>query len=1468
MENEEENEVHEIVSNNSEKSENQNIVELPETEDDSNQNYNFDSLGKTVQESKDVLEDVSAVDDELLLPRASAESDNDKEVDSNQESEDEAKIFHPNITSTEDVLSEKSNSRSSSTNPREEAEESENDTEDENEVEEEEKEDVLSENKSTTRSLSESQKSDTESVQGEKKSFKQLRLDSEASAHLEKLQQVETLAESRKNTIKILNEQLSEKDLRIESLEKQTLKLNSMLGDIEESKLENKETVVRLEGENLGLKTKLSLLEVDKEKLESDILSLKGSVAQNKAKIVEQSGVYEEKIAVLKNSMVSSQEQIEAERNESTRLQNDLEEKLARESAKREVAESVRKKLEERVSGLLVELKSSSQQATEVQKIVDEMNSKFNQEKTALHEKFAKQLSAAKREAEDRYENFTLQQRMSGVQEQFGEGQLSKTMLYDEIYKLRKENRGLRREYDLVVTKIEEDAPKVNALKEDYDAMLVDFETISKAFEKAKFDRARLEHEKSDLLRKKKIWETEKLQLNQSKLDLVAQLENLLKRQENIDYVLNHPEDHISADEVISQNLVKYSSVEELVRKNYELLATSRKLAATLEAWEDEKNHEAKTSEQVKFLTENLVKLKNQRQDQERTIDAITKQRESYKAALEDLKESRQGASSQLKALQDSFEAAEAKRISLQTKVQSLELELKNTERMLENSKNRVGSLSEELSGKKSLLETVNTETRLKDIEIQKLINELKKLEINKDELQEKIRDLKLTGDNSEMRKKQLEGELRQKTISLNVKEKHCSLLEQRISDLKQQNLDQMAMLRSIDSLSSGNRSIERENIEKLQDTISILKSEVTGKETRIVSLQQELEMSKSHANLSNMKLQKLEVTLRGKIDQTSNQNQELTQKLAVAESNLSTTREQLEQANSLNKDIRLLNVTSARAALDDSAPASSQELTVEKVALEKEVEDLKEQAEKFKEIASSHESALENLRSLTADEKADLEAKVQELEFANSTMKTKLAELTGLQERFSTTLNELETSRAECQNLGIELNRLKNDHTTVVSANETDRQEIEAKLLSLEGVQSQFNTLRDTHKALKLELQETKTRLENAAAQSDSKLLDLESTLQTLKTEREELNLAKLNLEKQLSGLRSEFKRLTRALKQSKGQEEDTGLQQDVDATVQPALTDLLELANDEVEGLKGQLLQAKDEVKLYKTRVDEVTAELEDTKLLSEEVENRLKVFTSGGLQEKVEGLEKHNRALLEMQEEAQITQAKLNKEKQALLMQIEEVKAQLEDVKLQLQSKTRALESSTAKQTEVASLQEEKTKLSQECQSLHKKVQVLEASQEKKDAQVKKHSEVIARLKQTALRYADRVKNLQKTIDGLKAQKIEPEVAEEKEASVEKQANTSNIAAEPAAPQSAVTVSSGLDKAEQLKQMLMMKQKKKATIPTTGPVINLSEESEIEKRNKRKVRFEQTSSAKKPKTEGEETNDENHNTEDSTS
>ncbi|UYV76432.1 TPR [Cordylochernes scorpioides] len=222
---------------------------------------------------------------------------------------------------------------------------------------------------------------------------------------------------------------------------------------------------------------------------------------------------------------------------------------------------------------------------------------------------------------------------------------LSLTQLYsqylqsqEDLRAAKSENSRLSNQLAQIIAEVEEKTPLINQHYAEHQKALETVSSLQNQLSRALEERERLALNLEEALRARDYLERKESSLQQKVNDLNAQLQCLMVQVEGLRGGVvpldgpssPSPEDQISpGNAIISKHLVTFKDMEELLKKNQQLLGLVRDLTTSQE--ELEKQLEESKSESMAQLKSQLQQLQEERSKQVQMVESLVQQRDLYR---------------------------------------------------------------------------------------------------------------------------------------------------------------------------------------------------------------------------------------------------------------------------------------------------------------------------------------------------------------------------------------------------------------------------------------------------------------------------------------------------------------------------------------------------------------------------------------------------------------------------------------------------------------------------------------------------------------------------------------------------------------------------------------------------------------------------------------------------------------------
>lgn len=193
-----------------------------------------------------------------------------------------------------------------------------------------------------------------------------------------------------------------------------------------------------------------------------------------------------------------------------------------------------------------------------------------------------------------------------------------------------------------ILKDIETKAPAIAELREEYERVIAAYDEVSTKMVEAMAECSALKDSVKILTQERDKERSRAEACEQEAQDLGRQVQSLLKSQiESSSQMISSPEKEpkalsLTAESAISNNLVTVGSVDEMQKKNQQLLKVVRQLSKDLEEAEAQKEKERESEFELKFreAMQEIEDMRGSRERQEEMIAAIITQRDMYRSLL------------------------------------------------------------------------------------------------------------------------------------------------------------------------------------------------------------------------------------------------------------------------------------------------------------------------------------------------------------------------------------------------------------------------------------------------------------------------------------------------------------------------------------------------------------------------------------------------------------------------------------------------------------------------------------------------------------------------------------------------------------------------------------------------------------------------------------------------------------------
>ncbi|XP_078317960.1 uncharacterized protein LOC111118796 isoform X2 [Crassostrea virginica] len=828
-----------------------------------------------------------------------------------------------------------------------------------------------------------------------------------------------------------------------EALQRQIDLLNKDLADkIQQLFNVRKEQSAR----NLDLQSRLEEQTNENEHLQNTLEALRKTNAEQTKKIDQ----YIEKLHDAHNNQVQSDEQFRQELEANQKLADlykgqatDLEEKC------KELMRAV-----EELRGLLKEASSSyselrNQHQSDVERLNVELADRDNQIQNLRRElENANELiDEIKKKATTSEHVETLFPHAAATSKLVNSG-MSLTQIYNEymqasenLYLEKEETKRLNSYIDTILQEIEEKAPLIRKQREDYEQSLETIEQMNKQLDSALVESEKMRVEADQANRKYNYLKRENKKLTQQTEDLSNQVQYLVKEIEEVKSGRIVREDDIScwnissttSAEVISGHLVTFRDIQDLQRRNQELLEVVRELGER----KDEEESLA-TEEKTKDLKDELERalnemqeLKSARDRQATMVESIVRQRDYYRVLLQEKEEGIGQAMEMTSSVVMTPLKSPIGRSPLKSPAPDKALEEAKSaykqcqeeyEKYRTEMKEQIRMLNEDLRGKESKISEMLRQNMKLSSQLEYGAEKSKILQGNAEGYKRELASLREKEKKlftSVAKHEQTINTLRQDFLStqerlsraeaqchhLNTEKELLKSSEQRllldIDNLRREKTSQSMLMANLQSIQNTLEHSEREVKSRYMNQIEKLELELNTARRNLTAAQDE---HKAVVQLWENQTQQLRQQLEGEIKNQENVKkilQETRQQLEQTKEQLKTTETNLAEAQKRPWSGATRTAPPVASPARDSM-ASAEEVKTLKYQIteaKREIQNLKEQLERSKQHVTEYKTMADNLQKALSEQSECTKQFEEQLKKEREDKQSSLSRLTSLGE-------------------------------------------------------------------------------------------------------------------------------------------------------------------------------------------------------------------------------------------------------------------------------------------------------------------------------------------------------------------------------------------------------------------------------------------------------------------------------------
>lgn len=746
---------------------------------------------------------------------------------------------------------------------------------------------------------------------------------------------------------------------------------------------------------------------------------------------------------------------------------------------------------------------------------------------------------------------------------------------------------------------------QVKDLTEKLNAKETEIKTLNETITSLKEQIAKLETEKA---KDKEVYDKDKANLEKQ---LQEAKDALTKKETELNKI---KEELKTANNDLATEKAKTAGLEEQVKAKDERIADLEKQIEAL----NKKIEEAGNNN-----TTIIEKYETTIKEKETLIEKLTSEKAELEKQLATEKAKNENLEKQVADLNTKADKAAEDLNKANAKISDLEKELAVEKEKNKNLTEQLNKITTELENKTKEVETLNkTVTELKE-QLAKITAEQAKdkeaCEKAKAELQEKLdkANQDLTDKNNEL--DNIKKELEQAKKDLAAEQAKNAGLD---ADNKAK-ADKIADLEKRLSELQDKLNTAAEDLKKANDRILELEKQLTEKETENKALTEQVEKLGKDLETKTAEVK----TLTDKVTELEKQVAEKTAKgeadakeIERLKAELEKLKKQLDDKNTevenLNKEIVTLKETVK------TLEGEKTELTNNVTRLETEVKELKEKLDtannKILELEKEN-AGLKAENKALSDKVSNLEKQVEDAKATEKELREKITELTNK-------ITELEKATCDAEELKKLIAEKANLEGQLKGKDELI-QELRNQITELKEKVKEIDTLKDKVKELEIKivnLTNENNKLKEDLNAANTKIADLEKSLEDEKAKNEALEKDKANLEKDKADLENDKADLQDALKKSeedkaKLKEEKKELEDQV-AKLKEELNNCPADATDEINKLKAEieekekLIEEKDKSIAEKDKlIKELQGNLDASDKMIKQLEERIKYLES---------------------------------------------------------------------------------------------------------------------------------------------------------------------------------------------------------------------------------------------------------------
>ena len=475
-----------------------------------------------------------------------------------------------------------------------------------------------------------------------------------------------------------LREDLKRMEARVVAYNKREAELMEQLDDSRSASLPFKIDFDRLKLENETLKQRVEHKEDELNETVLKLLDTQKALATLKLESDSGREALKKEVQLMKESNLSLRQQLEKSHKQVHELQDKVNE-AQKDALDQELAHETELDTQARLVEVQKKIAQvAEERAADLEKVISELEAAMAEEKAArkaqlgemekeveeklaekdrAHEESVEKLRAELKTSQEQVESFRkLPLAVKDLSESASNLELEKrgisvTSLYAQVIELREESmrdkeeiKRLNQHLERILADIEKKAPAVAELREEYERAIAAYDDtcvklvdVTKDYNALRASVKAVEDDREEHRNRAAV-------ATQEAKDLAYQVQSLLKSQ------LRHSNKSLStpakkyfpekgvntADEIISENLVPITSVNDLQSKNQQLLRVIRQLTKEREAEESKRSLNAETHMELKLKAamQELEEMRDNRKRQEEMVSVIINQRDMYRTLL------------------------------------------------------------------------------------------------------------------------------------------------------------------------------------------------------------------------------------------------------------------------------------------------------------------------------------------------------------------------------------------------------------------------------------------------------------------------------------------------------------------------------------------------------------------------------------------------------------------------------------------------------------------------------------------------------------------------------------------------------------------------------------------------------------------------------------------------------------------